>query len=133
MKITFAGSDGVEKTLYYFSTNLANDGFRISGFEKFVASLAPGDSFIKSASYLLYKSDFSHVRSFLLNNSATLVQDDSGIPLAYFNREELGIPSVRQLSRTDLGISRPLSGKRRGIVQEKPADRFRRRLSLAAA
>ena len=88
VKITFAGSDGVEKTLYYFSTNLANDGFKISGFEKFVASLAPGDSFIKSASYLLYKNDFSHVRTFLLNNSATLVQDDSGVPLIYFDAKK---------------------------------------------
>ncbi|MGZ5804527.1 MAG: hypothetical protein ACXWJT_10160 [Xanthobacteraceae bacterium] len=87
VKITFAGSDGVEKTLYYFSTNLANDGFRVSGFEKFAASLAPGDSFIKSASYLLYNDSFSNVRTFLLNNSAALVQDDSGIPLAYFNRK----------------------------------------------
>jgi hypothetical protein len=88
VKITFAGHDGVEKTLYYFSTNLANDGFRASGFEKFSAALAPGDSFIKSASYLLYKNEFSNVRAFLLNHSATLVQDDSGIPLAYFNAKK---------------------------------------------
>jgi hypothetical protein len=87
-RITFAGADGIEKTLYYFSTNLANDGFATSGFEKFLFSLAPADSFIKSASYLLYRNEFSHARKFLLNNSATLVQDDSGIPLAYFSAKQ---------------------------------------------
>lgn len=88
VKITFAGSDGIDKTLLYFSTNVANDGFKVSGFEKFLQTLAPADSFIKSASYLLYKSEFSQVRSFLLNNSTTLVQDDSGVPLAYFDRKK---------------------------------------------
>jgi hypothetical protein len=88
VKIMFAGNDGVEKTLYYFSTNLANDGFRISGFQKFCETLAPGDSFIKSASYLLYKNEFSHVRTFLLNNSGALVQDDSGVPLAHFDAKK---------------------------------------------
>jgi hypothetical protein len=51
---------------------------------KFCATLAPGNSLIKSASYLLHSGNFSTVRDFLLANSATIVQDDSGIPLDYF-------------------------------------------------
>src|SRR5262249_31843037 len=47
VKITFAGSDGEERTLYYFSTNLGNDGVKTSGFLKFCEKLAPGDSFVK--------------------------------------------------------------------------------------
>ncbi len=85
VKIVFAGSDGVEKTLYYFSTNLANGDIKSSGFLKFCETLAPGDSLIKSASYLLYSNEFSSARDFLLNNSAVLIQDDSGIPLSYFD------------------------------------------------
>ena len=33
----FAGSDGVERTLYYFSTDLSNSGVKASGFLKFCA------------------------------------------------------------------------------------------------
>jgi len=35
VKIVFAGSDGEERTLYYFSTNLANDSVKSSKFLKF--------------------------------------------------------------------------------------------------
>jgi hypothetical protein len=85
VRIIFAGSDGVEKTLYYFSTDLSNGGVRVSGFLKFCETLAPGNSLIKSASYLLYSGNFRTVRDFLLANSATIIQDDSGIPLFYYN------------------------------------------------
>ena len=74
-----------EKTLYYFSTDLSNSGVKASGFLKFCATLAPGNSLIKSASYLLHSGNFTTVRDFLLANSATIIQDDSGIPLAYYS------------------------------------------------
>jgi hypothetical protein len=84
IRIVFAGSDGVEKTLYYFSTDLSNSGARSSGFLKFCATLAPGNSLIKSASYLLHSGNFTTVRDFILANSATIIQDDSGIPLTNY-------------------------------------------------
>jgi hypothetical protein len=85
VRIMFAGSDGVEKTLYYFSTDLSNSGVKSSGFLKFCEALAPGNSLLKSASYLMYSRNFTTVRDFLLANSAAVIQDDSGIPLAYYN------------------------------------------------
>ncbi len=85
VRIRFAAADGVEKTLYYFSTNLANDGVRVTGFLKFCEGLAPANSFIKSASYLLHSGSFTTVRDFLLNNSSVIIQDDSGIPLANYD------------------------------------------------
>ena len=85
VRIVFAGSDGQQKTLYYFSTDLSNPGVRASGFLKFCDTLAPGNSLIKSASYLLHAGNFSTVREFLLAKSATIIQDDSGIPLVYYN------------------------------------------------
>ena len=85
VRIVFAGSDGEPRTLYYFSTDLSNSGVRSSGFLKFCETLAPGNSLIKSASYLLHSGNFTTVRNFLLANSATIIQDDSGIPLAYYN------------------------------------------------
>jgi hypothetical protein len=85
VRIIFAGSDGVEKTLYYFSTDLSDSSVRVSGFLKFCATLGPANSLIKSASYLLHSASFSSVRDFILANSATIIQDDSGIPLGYYS------------------------------------------------
>jgi hypothetical protein len=85
VRIVFAGSDGVQRTLYYFSTDLSNPGVKASGFLQFCRTLAPGNSLIKSASYLLHSGNFTTVRDFLLANSATIIQDDSGIPLAYYS------------------------------------------------
>jgi hypothetical protein len=85
VRILFAGSDGAEKTLYYFSTDLSNSGVKVSGFLKFCQTLAPGNSLIKSASYLLHSGNFTTVRDFILANSATIIQDDSGVPLTYYD------------------------------------------------
>ena len=84
VRITFAGSDGEVRTLYYFSTDLSNPGVRSSGFLKFCETLAPGNSLIKSASYLLHSGNFTSVRNWLLAHSTTIIQDDSGIPLANY-------------------------------------------------
>ncbi len=85
VKIVFAGSDGEARTLYYFSTDLGNGGVRTSGFLKFCETLAPGDSLVKSASYLLHSGGFSVVRDFMLAHTTLMLQDDSGIPLNYFD------------------------------------------------
>src|SRR3954447_8905555 len=53
-RIIFTADDGAERTLYYFSTDLSNPGVKSSGFLKFCELFAPGDSLIKSASYLLH-------------------------------------------------------------------------------
>jgi hypothetical protein len=87
-RITFTGSDGVEKTLYYFSTDLSNGGVKSSGFLKFCSTLAPGNSLLKSASYLLHSGNFTAVRDYILANSATVIQDDSGIPLTYYSSKQ---------------------------------------------
>ena len=87
VKITFA-KDGRDQTLFYFSTNLANDGVKKSGFLDFCAKLGEGDAFVKSASYLLHGGGFTTVRNFLLDHVSTIVQDDSGVPLAYFDQNK---------------------------------------------
>ncbi len=88
VKIVFSDGNGPKQTLYYFSTNLADGSFERSGFSAFLAKLGPADSLIKSASYLLHKAHFAGVRKLLLDNSATILQDDSGIPLAYFEAKK---------------------------------------------
>lgn len=118
VRIVFAGGDGQDKTLYYFSTDLSNSGVKASGFLKFCQTLGPANSLIKSASYLLHSGNFSTVRSFLLNNSATIVQDDSGIPLGYFNAQKWRFfPFGRYLGPID---------KFPGLYQPSYAELFRR-------
>lgn len=89
VKIVFSGSDGKKRALYYFSTDLSDGGIkRNDGFMKFCDKLGKGDAFVKSASYLLHSGGFSGVRNFLLEHSASLLQDDSGIPVSYFKAAE---------------------------------------------
>jgi hypothetical protein len=117
-RITFAGSDGAEKTLYYFSTDLSNAGIRSSGFLKFCSTLAPGNSLIKSASYLLHSGNFTTVRDYILANSATIIQDDSGVPLQYYSAKQWRFfPFGRYLG--------PI-GEFPGRFQQSYADLFRR-------
>ena len=117
-RIIFAGGDGVEKTLYYFSTDLSNSGVRASGFLKFCSTLAPGNSLLKSASYLLRSGNFTTVRDFILANSATIIQDDSGIPLAYYSpRKWRFFPFGRYAGPID---------KFPGTYQQSYAELFRR-------
>jgi hypothetical protein len=85
VKIVFSDGNGPNQALYYFSTNLADDGVKTSGFLQFCDKLGVADSFFKSASYLISGGGFSKVRNFILNRSATIVQDDTGIPLTYFD------------------------------------------------
>jgi hypothetical protein len=85
LRIVFTGADHQLKTLYYFSTDLSNSSVRVSGFLKFSETLAPANSLIKSASYLLYSANFSTARNFLLSHSTVIIQDDSGIPLAFYD------------------------------------------------
>jgi hypothetical protein len=118
VRIIFAGPDGAERTLYYFSTDLSNSGVKASGFLKFCATLAPGNSLIKSASYLLHSGNFTTVRDFLLANSATMIQDDSGIPLAYY--------SPKKWRLFPFGRYAGPIGEFPGRYQEQYAELFRR-------
>lgn len=88
VKIDFADADGTQRTLYYFSTDLSDPGVKTTGFLPFCEKLAPGDSFLKSASYLMHSDGFTTIRDFLVAHSRTIVQDDSGIPLRAFKAGE---------------------------------------------
>ena len=92
VRIDFANSKGGQQTLYYFSTDLSDDGIkRDPGFMKFCQSEAPGLTLLKAASYLMHRTRFPQVRDFLLNCSKVIVQDDSGIPEKYFDRSKWNV------------------------------------------
>jgi hypothetical protein len=77
---------GNSQTLYYFNTDISDGGIKSApGFLKFCQRLGTGSSFLKSSSYLMFEQGFATIRNFILDHSNRIVQDDSGIPLAYFD------------------------------------------------
>ncbi len=84
IRFTFHDSAGVSKRLYYFSVDLSDATVASSGFLAFCRELGPADVLLKNASFLLHQDSFSTVRKFLLDVGASIVQDDSGIPVRYF-------------------------------------------------
>lgn len=100
VKITFTSSPGgPEQTLYYFSTDLSDGGVAKSGLLKFCEQLKPGNSFVKSASYLLHGGGFSSVRNFLLENSKVIVQDDTGVPARMFKEDTWSVKPFGRYTR----------------------------------
>jgi len=88
-RITFTGPSGKPQTLFYFSSDLSDEGIkRNPAFMTFCDKQGQGNSFAKAASYLMHRSDFSTVRDFLLAHSKTIIQDDSGIPYRFFKPGE---------------------------------------------
>ena len=86
VRITIASSSGSPQTLYYFCTDLSDDGIKSHpGFMHFCENQGRGVSLLKAASYLMHEPGFSQVRQFLLAQSDVIVQDDSGIPLRFFD------------------------------------------------
>jgi hypothetical protein len=82
VQVTYDGG----RTLLYFQANLSNDGQAANpGFVRLMHRLAPGVTYLKAASYLLYEDYFSTIRDAILEDSIGVVEDDSGIPFKDFN------------------------------------------------
>lgn len=88
VKIYFLSAGESEpKTLYYFSTDLSNDGLnKTPQLVEFAQSYAKDAvTYLKAASYLMYNESFSKIRDLILNQSYAVLQDDSGMPVKHFD------------------------------------------------
>lgn len=87
VKITFRHREAKDiKTLYYFSISISNAGIHDRPeFVKFIHSLGPVNTFIKSASYLMHDKSFVEIKKLTLAQSESILQDDTGIPYKDFN------------------------------------------------
>jgi hypothetical protein len=73
------------QTLLYVQANVADDFLKSnSSLLQWAGSHGPGNVYLKAASYLLHEPYFSRIRSFLLNQAISVLQDDSGIPFRFF-------------------------------------------------
>ena len=74
------------QTLYYFSLDLSDGSLESKpGFAKFLERFDKPVTYIKAASYLMHNEYFSFIRDQILNRSQYVLQDDSGIPLRFFD------------------------------------------------
>jgi hypothetical protein len=89
VKIACVGPHGRPQNIYYFEADLGDWVLKKNdAVLKFCTSLGRGSSLLKAASYLLHEGGFEIVRDYVLKNSDLLVEDDSGIPLRYFDKNK---------------------------------------------
>lgn len=75
--------------LYYISLNLDNAHMKDNpGFSAYIASLGKTNTMLKATSYMLHSNSFSIVRDMILERSALIVQDDSGIPWRFLQSDQ---------------------------------------------
>jgi hypothetical protein len=73
------------RTVYYFLADLSDGPWaKHPGFTRFLAGRREMVTFLKAASYLMFKDRFNGIRGTILNGSRLVVQDASGVPFKYF-------------------------------------------------
>ncbi len=101
-RIRFQAATGGPRNLYYFPLDLSNYSLRLRpGFIAFLKKRQPLNSFVKAASYLMHRPAFSDVRRLLTDLSECLLQDDSGVPVEYFDASKW---QLRFFGRYDMPI-----------------------------
>lgn len=88
------------RTLTYFAVNVQNKPYVSRGglvakglntrtdLVAYFNGLNIKSTYLKSASYLMHRPTFSIIRNIILNESEYVLQDDSGIPLQYFDKDK---------------------------------------------
>ncbi|MGK7950564.1 MAG: hypothetical protein AB4368_17730 [Xenococcaceae cyanobacterium] len=89
VKISFIPKNQTEpRILYYFSAELDNrqlsNNFAIS---EFIGKADKLVTYLNTAAYSLYQEDFTQMKNLILTQSNYLLQDDSGMPLEAFDRD----------------------------------------------
>lgn len=80
-----------KKSVVYVSGDLSNGKFN-GAYSSWLSSVGSGSvAYFKAASYLMQDSAFTSVRSWVLGNCRAIVQDDSGIPYASFDKQKWDI------------------------------------------
>lgn len=84
--LEFTRASGTRHELYYFRQDLTNEALPSKpGLFPFLERLGTVNSFLKAASFILHDKRFSVTRKYLLEHSASILQDDSGIPFKFLS------------------------------------------------
>ncbi len=78
-----------DKRILYFSLDISNEP-KISNepFFTFIKNQGPLMTYAKAASYLMHKDYFSRIRNTVLEQSSFFMQDDSGMPVRFLDKEK---------------------------------------------
>lgn len=84
-RITFRRSEGAPlRQLFYLRLDLIDPvAEKAPGLFRFLERLGPANAYLKAASFILHDRHFSLVRNHLLEHSASVLQDDSGLPFKF--------------------------------------------------
>jgi len=84
-RITFRRSEAAPlRQLFYLRLDLIDPvAEKAPGLFRFLEGLGPANAYLKAASFILHDRHFSLVRNHLLEHSASVLQDDSGIPFKF--------------------------------------------------
>jgi hypothetical protein len=84
-----AAGGGPTRELYYLKLDLSNPvAEKTPGFFRFLEGLGPANSLLKAASFILHDKHFSLAREHLLGHSASILEDDSGVPFKFLKGPE---------------------------------------------
>ncbi|MBC6700517.1 hypothetical protein [Hymenobacter sp. BT190] len=85
VELAMLSASGRLQKAQYFSADISDwkMGTNKKAIVKYVSSLGPLTTYVKSATYLMHKPYFSEIRNLILTRSNYLLQDDSGIAMKY--------------------------------------------------
>ena len=86
VEIRYRSAGGTAKRAIYVKADLSNRGFDAS-LQGWLGRYAGDTAYFKAASYLPHDPNFSGVRDWVLANSRSVLQDDSGIPFRHFKSD----------------------------------------------
>ncbi len=88
LEINYLTKTNETKTITYTSTDLSDGAFKKNtGLNRYLNALTFNITYLKGASYLLHKTNFNAIRNLILQHTGQVVQDDSGIALTYFEKD----------------------------------------------
>lgn len=97
----FNPKDKIEKEVIYFSFDLSDGNVeKHKNFLTFLNQYGEKNILLKSASYLLHKPYFSLIRDNALEYARKVIQDDTGFPYRYFNKDEWNIKLYGTYTKT---------------------------------
>ena len=99
-------NENLSRKLFYFSTKLGPEFEQDRAFEKFLASQGKPETLVKSASFLLHWQMCSALRSYILDNSRLILEDDTGVPYRYFQNAAWQVRLFGEYSRPDHPFTR---------------------------
>lgn len=99
--VSFVGpnSDRIQKVTYIRVDMMNPEYAKRTSLLSYLKSLGPVTTFVKSASYLMHDDRFSMVRDTVLEQSSTLLQDDTGVPYRLFDKSRWTMTFYGKYSR----------------------------------